>query len=45
MKDKKLIKIEITIQEVWDASKTKIVRNRKKYFRKDKYKKDLVMLN
>jgi len=45
MENKKLVKIEITIQEIWDASKTKIVRNRKKYFRKTKHKKGLAMLN
>jgi hypothetical protein len=38
MENKKLIKVELTIQEIWAASKTKIVRNRKKYSRKSKYK-------
>lgn len=38
MENKKLIKIELTIQEIWAASKTKIVRNKKKYTRKQKYK-------
>lgn len=30
--------IEITLQERWDASKTKIFKNKKKYSRKDKRK-------
>jgi hypothetical protein len=32
-------KIEITIQDIWNASKSKIFKNRKKYTRKQKYKK------
>ena len=29
MENKKLIKIELTIQEIWSASKTKIIKNKK----------------
>ena len=32
-------KIEVTIQEIWDASKPKVFKNKKKYSRKSKYKK------
>ena len=32
-------KIEVTIQDIWNASKKRIFRNKKKYTRKVKYKK------
>lgn len=32
-------KVEVTIQDIWNASKNKIFKNRKKYTRKQKYKK------
>jgi hypothetical protein len=32
--------IVVTLQERWEASKTKIFKNKKKYSRKDKRKKD-----
>ena len=35
----KLRKIELTIQEIWDACKPKIQKNKKKYNRKKKHKK------
>lgn len=31
-------KVKLTIQEIWDASKQKIFRNKKKYTRKKKHK-------
>ena len=31
--------VEITIQDIWNASKKQIFRNKKKYTRKVKYKK------
>jgi len=30
--------IQVTLQERWEASKTKIFKNKKKYKRKDKHK-------
>ena len=35
----KLKKIELTIQEIWDACNPKIQKNKKKYNRKTKHKK------
>ena len=32
-------KIEVTIQDIWNASKKQIFKNKKKYTRKVKYKK------
>ena len=32
-------KIEVTIQDIWNASKKQVFRNKKKYTRKVKYKK------
>jgi hypothetical protein len=34
----KLIKIELTVQEIWGASKHMVIKNKKKYNRKSKYK-------
>ena len=34
----KLVKIELTVQEIWGASKHMVVKNKKKYNRKPKYK-------
>lgn len=38
--------IEFTLQEIWEASKTKIFRNKKKYSRKqkrkDKYERKII---
>jgi hypothetical protein len=34
----KLVKIELTVQEIWGASKHIVVTNKKKYNRKPKYK-------
>ena len=34
----KLIKIELTVQEIWGASKHMVVKNKKKYNRKSKHK-------
>ena len=31
--------VEVTIQDIWNASKKQIFRNKKKYTRKVKYKK------
>ncbi len=31
--------IELTIQEIWSASKSRVFKNKKKYSRKSKYKK------
>jgi hypothetical protein len=36
---KKLIKIILTMQEIWQQTKPKIQKNKKKYTRKDKHKK------
>jgi len=33
-------KIEVTMQEIWQASKTRIFKNKKKYNRKSKHRKD-----
>jgi predicted acetyltransferase len=38
MKDKKIQKVEITMQEIWNASKPAITKNKKKYNRKTKHK-------
>jgi len=38
MKDKKIQKVEITMQDIWNASKTAITKNKKKYNRKTKHK-------
>lgn len=35
----KLKKIELTIQEIWNACRPKIQKNKKKYNRKTKHKK------
>jgi len=37
---KKLKKIEVTMREIWDATKPKIQKNKKKYNRKPKHKND-----
>ena len=34
----KLIRIELTIQEIWNAMRTSIRKNKKKYNRKTKHK-------
>jgi hypothetical protein len=34
----KLVKIELTVQEIWGASKHMVVKNKKKYNRKPKHK-------
>jgi hypothetical protein len=34
----KLIKVELTVQEIWGASKHMVVKNKKKYNRKSKHK-------
>jgi len=36
--DKKLVKIQVTMQEIWEAMKPKVQRNKKKYTRKSKHK-------
>lgn len=33
-------KIKVTMQEIWDATRPRIERNKKKYRRKKKHKKD-----
>ncbi len=38
-RDKKLKKTEFTIQEIWQAMRSNIYKNKKKYTRKDKHKK------
>ena len=35
----KLIKIEVTIQEIWGQTRPSVERNKKKYYRKRKHKK------
>jgi hypothetical protein len=37
---KTLRKVEVTQQDVWDASRPTVERNKKKYTRKRKHKKD-----
>ena len=36
--ENKLMKIELTVQEIWGASKHMVVKNKKKYKRKPKHK-------
>jgi hypothetical protein len=36
--ENKLMKIELTVQEIWGASKHMVVKNKKKYNRKPKHK-------
>tara|TARA_B100000497_G_scaffold100595_1_gene114124 strand:- start:344 stop:469 length:126 start_codon:yes stop_codon:yes gene_type:complete len=36
--DKKLVKIQLTIQEIWQAMKPTVEKNKKKYNRKLKHK-------
>ena len=36
---KKLITIEVTIQEIWGQTRPSVERNKKKYYRKSKHKK------
>lgn len=36
----KMEKIQLTIQEIWQATKRLIVKSKKKYTRKTKHKKD-----
>jgi len=35
----KLIKIEVTIQDIWSQTRPSVQRNKKKYYRKRKHKK------
>ena len=35
----KLIKIEVTIQDIWGQTRPSVQRNKKKYYRKSKHKK------
>lgn len=35
---KKLEKIEVTIQEIWQATRPNVYKNKKKYTRKNKHK-------
>ena len=36
----KLIKIEVTIQDIWGQTRPSVQRNKKKYYRKTKHKKN-----
>jgi hypothetical protein len=36
---KKLTKVEVTIQEIWAATRPIIQKSRKEYYRKEKHKK------
>jgi len=37
-KDTKLQKVELTMQEIWQAMRGNVYKNKKKYTRKDKHK-------
>ncbi len=36
---KKMQKIQVTMQDIWDAMRGNVQRNKKKYYRKQKHKK------
>ena len=38
MKKSKLTRVQLTMQEIWDAMKPKVQKNKKKYTRKTKHK-------
>jgi len=40
-KDTKLQKVELTMQEIWQAMRGNVYKNKKKYTRKDKHKNNL----
>lgn len=42
-KNSKLIKVEITMQDIWKHTKPLIEKNRKKYSRKQKHKNIIIL--
>jgi hypothetical protein len=42
---KKLTKIEVTIQEMWAATRPIVQKSKKQYYRKEKHKKKFGSLN